>query len=280
MKNVLTLDSIKVLIKPSTTDAHKGTHGHALLIAGSYGMMGSAVLASQAALKSGVGLVSIQTPQCGVDILQISCPQAMVIPDQGKFHISTIELNKQFQAIGIGPGLGQHPETITAFEEFLNGVDQPIVIDADALNILALNRALIKHIPPNSLLTPHPGEFKRLIGEWSSEQEKEEKLLALCKETNIYVLLKGANSTLCTPSGNRLINSTGNEGMGKGGSGDALTGIITALIAQGYSTLDAASIGMFVHGLAGDLAANKLGKVSMNAQDIISYLPNAFIQLL
>tara|TARA_R110002049_G_scaffold227347_1_gene399490 strand:+ start:4092 stop:4934 length:843 start_codon:yes stop_codon:yes gene_type:complete len=279
MKKVVNIQYIRSLIKTSSRFDHKGTHGHALIIAGSLGMMGAAVLATKAALRSGAGLVSVQVPKSGVDILQISAPQAMVIPDANSNFISTIKLNRVFQAIGIGPGINQSKETVSAFKELLNQVNQPLVIDADGLNILANNADLLSLIPKNSILTPHLGEFKRLVEDFTSDENKDFIHASFCQKYECYLLLKGADSSLCTPEGNFYTNSTGNEGMGKGGSGDVLTGIITAIVAQGYSPKNAAIIGMFVHGLAGDLVAEKLGKISMNSQDIIDFLPEAFIKV-
>ena len=270
---------IKKLIKPSRTFAHKGTNGHGLLISGSYGMMGAAVLSANAALRSGVGLLSIHTPKCGVEILQQAVPQAMVEVDIHQYFTTIIQSVEQFKGIGIGPGLGQAENTQKALHHLLQLVIQPLVIDADALNILASHQNWLSLIPTGSILTPHPGEFKRLVGEWNCDEEKLEKLKEFCGKVKSYVILKGAFSCLCTPEGLFYFNSTGNEGMAKGGSGDVLTGILTALLAQGYTSESAAMIGMMVHGLAGDIAAESIGKVSMNALDLIEFLPNAFMQL-
>jgi len=270
---------IKQLLKPSNAFAHKGSNGHALLIAGSYGVMGAAVLSANAALRSGVGLLSIHAPKCGIEILQQTTPQAMVDPDVHEYFTTGIQSIERFQAIGIGPGVGQAENSKKALFDLLDRTNLPMVIDADALNILAQNKEWMSLIPKNSILTPHPGEFKRLVGEWDSEEEKLELLSALSQQLECYIILKGAYSCLCTPEGNFYFNSTGNEGMAKGGSGDVLTGILTALLAQGYSSESAAMIGMTVHGLAGDLAAESKGKISMNAKDIIDFLPRAFKQL-
>jgi len=242
-------------------------------------MMGAAVLSANAALRSGVGLLSIHTPKCGVEILQQAVPQAMVEVDIHQYFTTIIQSVEQFKGIGIGPGLGQAENTQKALHHLLQLVIQPLVIDADALNILASHQNWLSLIPTGSILTPHPGEFKRLVGEWNCDEEKLEKLKEFCGKVKSYVILKGAFSCLCTPEGLFYFNSTGNEGMAKGGSGDVLTGILTALLAQGYTSESAAMIGMMVHGLAGDIAAESIGKVSMNALDLIEFLPNAFMQL-
>lgn len=274
--------------------SHKGTFGHALIVAGSYGKMGAAVLSVRGALRSGAGLVSALIPACGYDIMQTSCPEAMVMTGR-ELHpttsrrergvdsclstssLSDINITK-YTTIGVGPGIGTADETVAYLEGLLKQCKQPIVVDADALNILSGNNELLQLLPANSILTPHPGEFKRLVGDWADDLDKLDKLKAFAAKYNVVVALKGANTCVASADGALHFNSTGNAGMAKGGSGDVLTGVITALLAQGYSPLNAAIMGVYMHGLAGDYAAENFGQTSMHAGDIIAYLPKAFKQ--
>ena len=270
--------------------SHKGTFGHALICSGSYGKMGAAVLSVRAALRSGAGLVSALIPACGYDIMQTSCPEAMVMTWEDDNNISqkkrgaltldslsNVDTTK-YTSIGVGPGIGTADETVAFLEELLKQCKQLLVVDADALNILSANNKLRDSLPANSILTPHPGEFKRLVGEWADDLEKLDKLKAFAARYNVVVVLKGANTCVASADGTLHFNSTGNAGMAKGGSGDVLTGVITALLAQGYTSLNAAIIGVYIHGLAGDYAAENLGQTGMHAGDIIAYLPKAFKQ--
>ncbi len=264
-------------LKPRDRFSHKGNYGHALLIAGSYGKMGAAILSARSALRSGLGLLTVHIPACGYQIIQTTVPEAMVHVDGNEHIVSEIPLNLEtFSAVGIGPGLGQDKRTVAAFTALLETYKKPIVIDADALNILSANRELIHLLPPGSILTPHPKEFERLVGEWKNDFDRLEKQHEFSIKSKCIVLLKGAHSSITSPAGNVYFNNTGNPGMATGGSGDVLTGILTALLAQGYAPLDAAQIGCWVHGLAGDHAARHLGQVSLIASDIIDYLPGAF----
>lgn len=271
--------SIKRLIKPRDRFNHKGNFGHALLIAGSTGKMGAAVLAARAALRAGVGLLTAHVPAHANFILQSAVPEAMTTQDQEADFFSGREIESFYTAVGIGSGLGQAPETLTGFEHVLNQSVKPMVLDADALNILSVKPALLAKVPAGSILTPHPGEFKRLVGEWQNDFDKLEKLLTLAQRLKSAVVLKGAYSAIALADGSIYFNSTGNPGMATGGSGDVLTGILTALLAQGYSTTDAALIGVYVHGLAGDLAASEIGETSLIAGDLVNYLPAAFKRL-
>lgn len=273
---LLEQSDIRRRIKPRAKFDHKGTFGHALMIAGSYGKIGAAVLGTRAALRSGAGLITVHVPQCGYQILQASVPEAMVsVDDHEKFFTSLPDL-KPYSAIGIGPGIGQARETVTAFTKLLETSGKPLVIDADALNILGANRELIHLLPKNSVLTPHPKEFERLTGAWKNDFERLEKQIDFAVKTGTVVLLKGAHSSIASPDGKVYFNNTGNPGMATGGSGDVLTGLIAGLLAQGYSSLDSALIGCWVHGLAGDRAAARFGQISMSASDIVDYLPDAF----
>lgn len=260
---------------------HKGTYGHALLIVGSYGMAGAAVLSGKAVLRSGVGLLDLYVPEKLYEILQISVPEAMVKTDPPPHpkHFSIAFNTHKYEAIGIGCGLGRAEETALAFAEFLDTQTKPLVMDADALNLLAENPTLWDKIPKNSILTPHPGEFKRLFGDSKNDFKRLTLQQEWAKSLGIYILLKGAHSSLVTPEGEVYFNSTGNPGMATAGSGDVLTGIITGLLAQSYSPFESALLGMYLHGSAGDLAAKSLGETSIIAQDVINNLPFAISEL-
>ncbi len=263
-------------IRPRGKFDHKGSFGHALVIAGSYGKIGAAVLSARAALRSGTGLLTVHVPECGYEIMQMSIPEAMVSVDSDNKIFASLPELKNFSAIGIGPGIGQDKRTITAFTKLLELAGKPLVIDADALNILGTSRELIHLIPKNSILTPHPKEFERLVGTWRDDFERLGKQVELARKTGAVILLKGANSSIAAPDGTVFFNNTGNPGMATGGSGDVLTGIITGLLAQGYSALDSALIGCWVHGHAGDRAAARYGRISLTASDLIDYLSEGF----
>lgn len=267
---------INALLKPRSKFDHKGSFGHALLIAGSYGKMGAAVLGARSALRSGAGLLTVHVPQSGYEIMQTSVPEAMASVDENEKVLSSFPDIKAFSAIGIGPGIGQDKKTINAFKALLEISAMPLVIDADALNILGSNRELLHMLPKNSILTPHPKEFERLVGSWENDFERLKKQTDFSVKTGTNVLLKGAHSSISTPEGKVYFNNTGNPGMATGGSGDVLTGVIVGLLAQGYSGLESALIGCWVHGLAGDRAAAHFGQISMTASDITDYLPDAF----
>ncbi len=269
-------DVSRKLKKRSKYD-HKGTYGKALIISGSFGKIGAAVLSSRAALRSGLGLLTVHTPGCGYNALQTAVPEAMVITDVNSDVITSItEFN--FDAIGLGPGLGKDTKTVRAVADFLEEYNGPLVVDADGLNILSENRELLQLLPENSVLTPHPGEFRRLVGSWQNDFDRLDKQRQFSKDFDVLVALKGAHTSISTPKGDVYFNSTGNPGMATAGSGDALTGIVTALLAQGYQAEDAAISGVYLHGLAGDLASLKKGESGMIATDIIECLPDAFQQ--
>jgi ADP-dependent NAD(P)H-hydrate dehydratase / NAD(P)H-hydrate epimerase len=272
----ISLKDVKRIVKPRLTFDHKGRYGHALIIAGSIGKIGASVLASRASLRSGLGLLTVHIPKCGNTILQTAVPEAMVSIDKNEEFLTSIENTDQYSAIGIGPGLGQHPETVKAFTSILSQFKSPMVIDADALTILSLKKELMNHIPQGSILTPHPKEFERLVGSWKDDFERLEKQQQLAKQLKCVVVLKGAYSSIASPEGDVYFNSTGNPGMATGGSGDVLTGILTGLLAQHYSPLEAAQLGVYLHGLSGDMAAYENGMNSLIASDLIEFLPTAF----
>lgn len=258
--------------------AHKGSCGHALLAAGSRNMMGAAILSGKAALRSGAGKVSVWIPS-GSQLIHQSIPEALVITEDDQSHFNgTSEMPdfSGFQAIGIGPGIGTHPETASWFEHVLSKVNFPLVMDADALNILAKRPDLIPKLPPNTILTPHPGEFRRLFEEHSDSMKAADKSLELAVRHQLIIVLKGRYTTISCPDGNQFYNLSGNSGMATAGSGDVLTGIITGLLAQGYPPVDAARLGVYLHGHAGDLALQSGSREFLIASDIIQHLGAAF----
>lgn len=260
--------------------AHKGSMGNALLIAGSYGMSGAAILASRACLRSGAGKVTVHTPRKNYGIMQVSVPEAVLHMDHEETYFSESVDSDDFDALGIGPGLGQQENTAIAFITQLKRAQCPVVVDADGLNILANHRAWITQLPKGIILTPHPKEFDRLSSSPSNgSYERLHRAQEMAQSLHAYIILKGHYSALCMPNGHVVFNPTGNSGMATAGSGDVLTGIITALLARGYRRADACVVGMYIHGLAGDLAAKDLGKESLVAGDIVRYLPKAFLSL-
>ncbi len=275
---VLKEDVVGVL-KPRTKFSHKGTYGHALLIAGSYGKMGAAILAAKAALRSGLGLLHVHIPKSGYLILQSALPEAMLSIDRYENYFSDIPDLSPYNAVGVGPGLGMEHQSQMALKLLIQNFQHPIVFDADALNILAKNKTWLSFLPPNSILTPHPKEFERLVGKWNNDFEKIEMQRHFVSKYNVIVVLKGACTSICLPSGKCYFNSTGNPGMATAGSGDVLTGILTGLLTQGCSPEQAAVLGVYLHGLSGDVAAKKLGQRSVIAGDIIGSLGKAFRKL-
>ena len=249
--------------------SHKGTYGHACLMVGSQGKMGAAILSSQACLRAGAGLLTTQIPNCGYDIMQIAVPESICNADPSESVLATLHDIDAFSAIGFGPGVGTEEETIELFASILNTAKVPMVIDADGLNILSEHRELLDKLPPNTILTPHVGEFRRLVGEFENSEERHAKLKAFAKQYQCTVVLKDAYSVIADPDARLYFNSSGNQGMATAGSGDVLTGMITALLAQGYTALEAAIIGVYFHGEAGDRAAKKRGHYALIASDII-----------
>jgi ADP-dependent NAD(P)H-hydrate dehydratase / NAD(P)H-hydrate epimerase len=241
--------------------------------------MGAAVLASKACLRAGVGLCVSYVPKCGYEILQTSIPENMVITDKESDTISGIPDLSSYDAIAIGPGLGKSPKAMNALQALLEKTKVPLVIDADALNLLSENKELLKKIPAGSILTPHPKEFERLAGKSADDYIKLEMLRSFAMYIKSCVVLKGAHTAVCTPEGKIYFNSTGNPGMATGGSGDVLTGIITSLLAQGYSSEHAAILGVYLHGYAGDVAAMAFSEQAMMASDILDGIGEFFKQL-
>ncbi|MEA1873486.1 MAG: NAD(P)H-hydrate dehydratase [Bacteroidota bacterium] len=250
--------------------ANKGNFGHALLIAGAYQKMGAAVLAAKACLKSGVGLLTCHIPQTGYQIMQISGPEAMISIDQSDVIFSDIPDLSKYNAIGVGPGIGEKPNTLLAMNVLINQVKVPAVFDADALNIISKHPELLEKLPKNSILTPHPKEFERLFGASKNSYQELEKLTEAAKRYQLIIILKGANTRIALPDGRVLFNSTGNPGMATGGSGDVLTGMILSFLAQNYSAEDAAIIAVYLHGAAGDLYAKNYAPETLIASDLIN----------
>ena len=268
-------DEVARLIRIRTSSDHKGTFGHALLVAGAYGKMGAAIIAARAVLRAGAGLVTTHLPRLGYEIMQISFPEAMCSIDAHKYHFTSVEGPERYEVVGVGPGLGKDEATAKGLAELLHSCRKPMVIDADALNIIA-ERNWCERIPPGSILTPHPKEFERLFGATEDDYARWELQRERARVLGLVILCKTNHTSIATPAGELYFNTTGNPGMGTGGTGDALTGILTGLLGQGYDSVTAARLGVYLHGLAGDLAAEKLEQESLLAEDVVSHLGRAF----
>ncbi|WP_029038701.1 bifunctional ADP-dependent NAD(P)H-hydrate dehydratase/NAD(P)H-hydrate epimerase [Salinimicrobium xinjiangense] len=276
--NLISRPEAKALYKPRQRFTHKGTYGHALIIGGSYGKIGSVCLTATGALRAGAGLVTIYAPKCGYEILQTTLPEAMVITDPHMEILTNIEYDIDPDVIGLGVGIGTKEETIEAMKNLLKGNKKPMVIDADGLNILSKNADLLNILPEGTILTPHPKELERLIGAWKNDFEKLEKVKRLAAKHEFIILIKGTYTFTVTPD-DLFINTTGNPGMATAGSGDVLTGILTALIGQGYEPLRATILGVYLHGKAGDIAAEKLSYEGVVAGDIARHTGAAIFDL-
>ena len=263
---------VKPLLHKREKDSHKGTYGHALLIAGSTGKTGAALLASEACLRSGVGLLTTHLPKSAMLPLQVYLPEAMISPDKSDNCFLQLPDLQPFNAIGVGPGLGKAEETVNALKNLIQEAKVPMVLDADALNIISENKELLSVLPENTIITPHVKEFERVFGECKDKQQRLELQCVMAQKYKIIIVLKGAGTTTMLPDGRCFVNTTGNPGMATAGSGDVLTGIILSLLAQRYTPEEAAIIGVFMHGRAGDKAAEKLGMESMIAGDIVKNL--------
>ena len=270
-----TLEEVKSILKERKAFTHKGTFGHALLIGGSYGKVGAILLAAKAGLRAGAGLVTVHAPRCAYQILQLGFPEAMVSIDPHQFVFSKVPDLSVYRAIGIGCGLGTNEISAKALKTLLDK-GKSLVLDADALNLISLNTAWLDLIPEGSILTPHPKEFERIFGTTPNHFDRLQVLKNQAKALNSIIILKGAYTVIASPDGQCYFNSTGNPGMGTGGTGDVLTGMITGLYAQGYTALEAAKLGVYLHGLAGDLAAQELEQEAILASDLIQNLGKAF----
>ena len=260
--------NIRPFLKPREKYCGKRDFGSALLFAGSYGMAGAAVLAAKACLRSGVGLTTVHSASALMPILQSVVPEAMFEPDRNDKFITDMTVHHKHQAIGIGPGIGTGEKTTAALEMILKTIKQPMVLDADALNCMAMHPELLSLIPSQSILTPHIGEFDRLFGEHFSNEDRLKKAIDMAKFYNIIIVLKGSHTMVIRPTGKVYFNSTGNPGMATAGAGDVLTGVITSFLAQGFRPEHAATIGVFIHGLAGDIAEKTTGEYGLLASDI------------
>jgi ADP-dependent NAD(P)H-hydrate dehydratase / NAD(P)H-hydrate epimerase len=272
-----TLADIIPLYKTRNKWDHKGTYGHSLMIGGSYGKMGAITLASIAALKIGSGLVSAYIPKCGYAILQVSVPEVMVEVDTDD-ELTYFNFKTNPSVIGIGPGMGTAEKTAQGFENFIKDNKLPLVIDADAINLLSKNQLLLNYLPKNTVLTPHPKELERLIGAWKNDYEKLEKVSEFSKKHSVIVVIKGAH-TVVIQDDERHFNSTGNQALATGGSGDVLTGMITGLIAQGYGPVNAALLGVYLHGKTAEIALPVTGYETFSATTIFDYLATAILEV-
>lgn len=274
--------SIRPLLRPRRPFTGKRDYGSALIFAGSIGMMGAAVMCARACMRSGAGLATVHSAWGGLKILQTAVPEAMFEPDRSEHFIIDMPLHHAHQAIVAGPGIGTRDKTIDALEGLLKNCQMPLLLDADALNCIAKRPALLTMLPQNTIITPHIGEFDRLFGEHNSSEERLQKAMEMAKRYGIIIVLKGHFTAIIRPSdptgkefGKVYFNSTGNPGMATAGAGDVLTGVIAAFLAQGYRPEQAATIGVYIHGLAGDLAAQEYGEVGMTAGDIADYIGRA-----
>ncbi len=267
-----TEDMAMPILRKRTKFSHKGTYGHALLVAGSSGKTGAALLSAEACLRTGVGLLTAHLPKDALLPMQIYLPEAMTSIDKSETHCTEIEDILPYTAIGVGPGLGKNPETAILLKKIIQEATQPLVLDADALNIISENKTWISFLPNNTILTPHPKEFERLFGKTNNSYERLELQRKMSVTHNIIIVLKGAHTAITFPNGTCFFNSTGNPGMATAGSGDVLTGMILSLLAQRYSPEEAALLGVYLHGKAGDKASQEIGENSMIARDIIKSL--------
>lgn len=267
------------LVRPRRRHAHKGNFGRGLLVAGSQGMAGASILSARGALRSGIGLLTVHLPRCNNAIVQASVPEATTSVDASVDCFSQAPDVEKYSAVAVGPGLGTSTTTADALLQLIKKCHVPMVLDADALNIISRNPGWMSLLPSGSVITPHPGEFRRIAGESASCWEAIEKARSMAVRYNVCIVLKGAYTAVVSPQGNVHFNSSGNAGMATGGSGDVLTGIVLSLLAQGYTSTDAARLAVYVHGYAGDCAGGKLGQTALVAGDIINYLPEAWCSL-
>lgn len=271
----ITIPLLQSILRPRPVDGHKGTFGHALLVAGSYGMAGAGILAGRGCMRSGVGKLTVHIPQRNNDIMQTALPEAILHHDEDDMRWTSMPVDTApgttYNAVGIGPGIGTGQETSDALHRFLKsmaGCHVPMVLDADALNILSLHPDWLALLPQGTIITPHPLEYRRLVE------------AGACMD-NVILVLKGHPTTITIPGDTpaQYVCPYGNDGMGTAGSGDVLTGIILGLLAQGYPPRDAAILGVSLHAISGDIASEALGRHSLIASDLTDYLPQAFKQI-
>jgi ADP-dependent NAD(P)H-hydrate dehydratase / NAD(P)H-hydrate epimerase len=272
----ITKDDIKDKIRKRKRFSHKGTYGHALLIAGSFGMMGAAILAARACLRTGIGLLTSHVPGGGYPVMQCSVPESVFHVDPSESIYSNNPLIDKYTAVGAGPGIGTDPMTAAALISLIKSCTKPLILDADALNIISKHTDLLAMLPRHTILTPHPGEFDRIAGKSENGFFRNKRQIELSGKYGLIIILKGANSSITLPDGRCFFNSTGNAGMATAGSGDVLTGMILSLLGQGYRAEDAAIIATYMHGYAGDMAADKYGQQALIASDIIDQIGSVF----
>lgn len=270
---------VKNILKKRKKFAHKGDFGKALLVAGSKGKMGAAILCTRACLRTGTGLLTVHVPSNCWPLMQTCVQEAMVSVDENDDFFSRVHDFKNYDVVGVGPGLGTGPKTTEGFSKLLQQFKKPMVLDADAINILGKNKDLLADIPKDSILTPHPKEFERIAGSFAHDYERLQMQIDFAQKYQVYLLVKGAHTAIACPNGKVYFNATGNAGMATGGSGDVLTGMITSLLAQGYSSWEAAILGVFLHGQAGDKAATEIGQEALIASDIVDHISDAFQSL-
>ena len=271
---------VKRVLKPRNKFAHKYDFGRAMIVAGSYGMMGAAIIAARAASRSGCGLVSVHAPRCGMTVMQTAVPEALFDADKHDIIPTNLELKGEWNSIAIGPGIGTHSMTVDALERFLINAKSPCLLDADALNCIKERPALLNSLPVKSVITPHSGEFDRIFGKFYTDETRLKKALEVARIYNIIVVMKGHHTMTVRPDGKVFINSTGNPGMATAGSGDALTGIIASLMAQGFMPELSAVMGVYLHGKAGDIALKSRGEYGMTASDIVDAIPSAISEVM
>jgi NAD(P)H-hydrate epimerase len=260
--------------------ASKADFGSGILYAGSYGMMGAAILAARGALRAGVGKLTVNSPKCGYQIMQSSVPEALFRHNRGEINIIDIHPERDFSAIAVGPGIGTNELTVKAVEDFLASINQPVILDADALNCIAIKPSILNTIPVLSILTPHAGEFDRLFGPQPSAEARLRKAIEMAKYYNILIILKGRYTAIVRPDGKVYFNSSGCPAMATAGSGDVLTGVLLSMLAQGYPAELASLIAVYVHGLAGEMAAAEQGEYGVTAGDIASYIGKAISEIM
>lgn len=272
--------TVKKILLPRMKFSHKGTYGHALLIAGSKGKAGAAVLAARGCIRTGAGLTTAYIPDALLAVMQTSVPEAMCITDRSSDYLTTLPDLTKYTAIGAGPGLGTQKQTVSVAGELLKQTTCPLILDADALNCISMNKKLLRQLPENSILTPHPKEFERLFGKCNNDFERNEKQIEASIKFKAVIVLKGAYTSISTKDGRCYYNTSGNAGLAKGGSGDVLTGMITALRAQGYSAEDAAVAGVYLHGMAADLAVAQQSEYSITASEVADFSGKAIRMLM
>jgi NAD(P)H-hydrate epimerase len=278
--HLLQKSEIAPMLRSRSKFSHKGTYGHGMMIAGSYGMMGASVLSVKSCVKTGIGLVTAHIPRTGVDIIQISAPEALVSIDESDIIFTGCNHLEKYNAIAIGPGLGAKTNTVKGLKDLIDKVEVPLIIDADGLNILSDHPEWLKFLPHHTVLTPHPREFERLFGKCNTGVERVNRAIEKAKEFDVIIVLKGAYTTIATPEGKVYFNSTGNPGMATGGTGDVLTGVILSLRSQGYEAAEACCLGVFLHGLAGDLAAQEKSIYALAAGDVVHFIGKAYTELI